>query len=127
MAEFFRRFMPRPGPMPSPNAPRGRGGGPDEVPRGVGSGFIITADGYVLTNHHVVNGADEIIVTMTDRREFKARLIGSDERTDVALLKVEASGLPRLSYGHSWYCVCERARNRRVFALYSNRRCGQPW
>lgn len=101
MAEFFRRFMPRPGPMPSPNAPRGRGGGPDEVPRGVGSGFIITADGYVLTNHHVVNGADEIIVTMTDRREFKARLIGSDERTDVALLKVEASGLPRLSFGDS--------------------------
>ena len=91
MAEFFRRFVPRPGPMPSPNGPRGRGGAsPDEVPRGVGSGFVITADGFILTNHHVVNGADEIIVTMTDRREFKAKLIGSDERTDVALLKVEA-------------------------------------
>ncbi|MEY3705622.1 MAG: Peptidase [Pseudomonadota bacterium] len=102
MAEFFRRFVPRPGPMPSPNGPRGRGGGtPDEVPRGVGSGFVITADGFILTNHHVVNGADEIIVTMTDRREFKAKLIGSDERTDVALLKVEASGLPRLSFGDS--------------------------
>ncbi|NCV25543.1 MAG: serine peptidase, partial [Betaproteobacteria bacterium] len=102
MAEFFRRFVPRPGPLPSPNGPRGRGGGgAEEVPRGVGSGFVITADGFILTNHHVVSGADEIIVTMTDRREFKAKLIGSDERTDVALLKVEASGLPRLSFGDS--------------------------
>lgn len=102
MAEFFRRFMPRPGPLPGPNGPRGRGGGgPEEVPRGVGSGFIISPDGFILTNHHVVTGADEILVTMTDRREFKAKLIGSDERTDVALLKVEASGLPRLSFGDS--------------------------
>lgn len=101
MAEFFRRFTPpRPGPAPGQPGPRGRGG-PDEIPRGVGSGFIITQDGYVLTNHHVVQGADEILVTLTDRREFKARLIGSDERTDVALLKVEGAALPRLSFGDS--------------------------
>jgi serine protease Do len=69
------------------------------VPRGVGSGFIISADGYLLTNHHVVDGADEIYVTMTDKREFRGRLIGSDRRTDVALVKVEATGLPHLKIG----------------------------
>lgn len=101
MAEFFRRFTPpRPAPGPGQPGPRGRGG-PDEIPRGVGSGFIISQDGYVLTNHHVVQGADEILVTLTDRREFKAKLIGSDERTDVALLKVEGASLPRLSFGDS--------------------------
>jgi serine protease Do len=65
----------------------------------VGSGFIISADGFVMTNHHVVEGADEIYVTLTDKREFKARLIGSDRRTDVALVKIEATGLPRLVLG----------------------------
>ena len=99
MAEFFRRFTP-PRPGPGQPGPRGRGG-PDEIPRGVGSGFIISQDGYILTNHHVVQGADEILVTLTDRREFKAKLIGSDERTDVALLKVEGAALPRLSFGDS--------------------------
>jgi serine protease Do len=95
--EFFRRFMPpRPG---SPGQVPRRGG--EEVPRGVGSGFIISADGYVLTNHHVVDGADEIYVTLTDKREFKGKLIGSDRRTDVALVKIEASGLPRLTIGDS--------------------------
>ncbi|VCU72103.1 putative periplasmic serine endoprotease DegP-like precursor [Pigmentiphaga humi] len=89
--------------------PPGRGGpprqpGPDsdggqEVPRGVGSGFFISADGYVLTNHHVVTGADDIYVTLTDRREFKAKVIGSDERTDVALIKIEAAGMTALKPG----------------------------
>jgi len=93
--EFFRRFFP-------PNQrqqPRGRGPG-DEVPRGVGSGFVISADGYLLTNHHVVEGADEIYVTFTDKREMKGRLVGSDRRTDVALVKVEATGLPHLPIGN---------------------------
>lgn len=93
--EFFKRFFP---PRPSPG-PRGRGGDGSEVPRGVGSGFIISADGFLLTNHHVVEGADEIYVTLTDRREFKGKLIGSDRRTDVALVKIEASGLPILRTG----------------------------
>ncbi len=99
--EMFRRFfepnMPRPQPQPNPRAPRG--GNQEEVPRGVGSGFFISADGFILTNHHVVNGADEIYVTLTDKRELKARIIGSDERTDVALIKVEGSGFPRLPIG----------------------------
>ena len=70
-----------------------------EAPSGSGSGFIIAADGYLLTNHHVVVGADEILVTLTDKREFKGKLIGSDERTDVALVKIEASNLPFLRAG----------------------------
>ena len=94
--EFFRRFFP---PGQGPQAPRGSPG--DEVPRGVGSGFVISADGFLLTNHHVVEGADEIYVTLTDKREFKGRLIGSDKRTDVALIKIEATGLPRLQVGDS--------------------------
>lgn len=94
--EFFRRFMPpRQGP-----APRGRGGeGGGEVQRGVGSGFLISADGFLLTNHHVVEGADEIFVTLTDKRELKGRLIGSDRRTDVALVKIEGAGFPSLKIG----------------------------
>ncbi|MEW5879843.1 MAG: DegQ family serine endoprotease [Pseudomonadota bacterium] len=95
--EFFRRFFPQPGPQQPrpPRAPRGE----REVPRGLGSGFIISADGYVMTNHHVVEGADEIIVTLPDKREFKARLIGSDRRTDVALVKIDATGLPTVPIG----------------------------
>jgi len=96
--EFFRRFFP-PGQRPPQQSPRGRGAPGDEVPRGVGSGFIISADGFLLTNHHVVDGADEIYVTMTDKREFRGRLIGSDRRTDVALVKVEATRLPHLKIG----------------------------
>ena len=102
--EFFRRFFP-PGQMPgqprgqtprnpnNPNAPR------EEMPRGVGSGFIVATDGFVMTNHHVVDGADEIYVTLTDKREFKGKLIGSDQRTDVALVKIDAAGLPALKIG----------------------------
>ncbi|MEN9314656.1 MAG: putative periplasmic serine endoprotease DegP-like precursor, partial [Pseudomonadota bacterium] len=92
--EFFRRFFP------PRQAPRGNRGG-EEVPRGVGSGFIISADGFVLTNHHVIDGADDIYVTLADKREFKAKLIGSDRRTDVALVKVEATGLPKATIGDS--------------------------
>ncbi len=98
MLEFFRRFgLPVPG-QPSPRGPRQA---PDGEPqqRGVGSGFILTADGYVLTNAHVVDGAEEVIVTLTDKREFKARPIGADRRSDVALLKIEASGLPTVRLG----------------------------
>ena len=98
--EFFRRFFP---PRQGPGNPRGGGGGGngngEPTPRGVGSGFTISPDGYVLTNHHVVDGADEIIVTLPDRRELKGRLIGSDRRTDVALVKVDATGLPNLKVG----------------------------
>ncbi len=93
--EFFRRFFPpRQGPQPQP---RGRGG--DEVPKGVGSGFIVSADGYVLTNHHVVDAADVIYVTLTDRREFRGKLVGSDRRTDIAVVKIDAANLPRLPIG----------------------------
>jgi len=73
--------------------------GADEVPRGEGSGFILSADGYVMTNAHVVEGATEVYVTLTDKREFKAKIVGADERTDVALVKIEASGLPVLRIG----------------------------
>ena len=102
MQEFFRRFfgvpmpnLPRPGPRsrPAPQTPD------EEVPRGVGSGFILSADGYVMTNAHVVDGADELIVTLTDKREFKARIIGADKRTDVALVKIDATGLPFVKVG----------------------------
>jgi serine protease Do len=107
MLEFFRRFFPpgpgqrpqpQPGPSPGPG-PRGPRGGDREVPRGLGSGFIISPEGYLLTNHHVVDGADDITVTLSDRREFKGKLIGSDRRTDVALVKIEATGLPHVRVG----------------------------
>ena len=88
MQEFFRRFFGQPVPPRQGPAPRGRRPSPQQeeqqVPRGVGSGFIISADGFVLTNAHVVEGADEVFVTLTDKREFKAKIIGSDRRTDVA-------------------------------------------
>ncbi len=108
MQEFFRRFFGQPPgqqrPQPSPRgrrAPNGSGDEQQQVPRGVGSGFIISADGYVLTNAHVVEGADEVFVTLTDKREFKAKIIGSDRRTDVALVKIDGSNLPRLTMGDS--------------------------
>ena len=68
-------------------------------PRGVGSGFILNADGYVLTNAHVVDGADEVIVTLTDKREFKAKIIGADKRSDVALVRIDATACPRVRIG----------------------------
>lgn len=103
MLEFFRRFgipVP-PGVQRSPRPDRGQPSPqPDEEqPRGVGSGFILTADGFVMTNAHVVEGADEVIVTLTDKREFKAKIIGSDKRSDVAVVKIEATGLPAVKIG----------------------------
>ena len=101
MQEFFRRFfgiplpnVPRQGPRQAPQEQPER-----EVPRGVGSGFIISPDGFLLTNHPVVEGADEIYVTLTDKRELKGRLIGSDRRTDVALVKIEGANLPAMRIG----------------------------
>src|SRR6185503_14589249 len=91
MLEFFRRFIPRQPPS-GPGSPR-----PES--RSLGSGFIISGDGYILTNAHVVDGADEITVRLTDKREFKAKAIGADKRSDLALLKLEASGLPAVRFG----------------------------
>ncbi len=85
--EYFRRFFD------GPNVPRDR--------RGAGSGFIIDSNGYVVTNHHVVDGADQIIVRMADRREFEAELVGSDEQSDIALLKIDATDLPKLEFGEA--------------------------
>jgi serine protease Do len=73
----------------------------EEIDKGIGSGFIISSDGYLLTNHHVIRGADVIYVTLLDKREFKAKLIGSDARTDVALLKIEAPNLAVLPIGNT--------------------------
>ena len=98
--EFFRRFgLPIPN-RPNPRSPQGTPT-PDAEPqtRGVGSGFILNADGYVMTNAHVVDGAEEVFVTLTDKREFKARVVGADKRSDVALVKIEASGLPTVRIG----------------------------
>jgi serine protease Do len=90
--ELFRRFG-----LPTPGMP----GGPqqDFKSQSLGSGFIISADGYVLTNAHVVSEADEVIVKLSDKREFKAKIVGFDRRTDVALLKIDANGLPRVNIG----------------------------
>ena len=98
MLEFFRRFG---FPLPNQPGPRGQRPQPDGEPqqRGVGSGFILSADGYVMTNAHVIEGADEVFVTLTDKREFKARVIGSDRRSDVALVKIDAGGLPTVRTG----------------------------
>src|SRR5712691_11379524 len=94
--EFFRRFIPRQQPgVPGP----GQGPGPRSESRSLGSGFILSADGYIMTNAHVVDSADEINVRFTDKREFKAKVIGADKRTDVALIKIEASGLPAVRFG----------------------------
>ena len=103
MQEFFRRFFGVPMPAPNaPNAPRQQRpnrGQPDEQPRGVGSGFILSADGFVMTNAHVVDGADQVMVTLPDKREFKARIVGLDKRTDVAVVKIDAVGLPAVKIG----------------------------
>lgn len=90
--ELMKRFFGNPG----------GGGVPDDFGADArGSGFVLSADGYIITNHHVVDGADEILVKLNDRREFTAKLIGSDKRSDVALLKIEAMNLPTLKIGDS--------------------------
>jgi serine protease Do len=103
MLEFFKRFG-----LPIPNMPNGPRQSPppnhgqpqdDEQPRGVGSGFILTSDGMIMTNAHVVEGADEVLVTLTDKREFKAKIIGADKRSDVAVVKIDATGLPAVKVG----------------------------
>ncbi len=83
--DFFRRFGP----------PQER----EYEARSLGSGFIVSADGYILTNAHVVNMADDVTVKLSDKREFKAKVIGADKRTDVALIKIEAAGLPAVRIG----------------------------
>ena len=83
--DFFRRFGP----------PQSR----DYETRSLGSGFIVSADGYILTNAHVVDMADDVTVKLNDKREFKAKVIGADKRTDVAVIKIEASGLPAVKIG----------------------------
>jgi len=99
MLEFFRRFgIPVP-PGAAPRGPRQGQGQPEERPRGVGSGFVLSADGLIMTNAHVVDGADELIVTLPDKREFKARVVGADKRTDVAVVKIEATGLSPVKIG----------------------------
>ena len=84
--EFFRRFIPSPGPR-------------EFQSQSLGSGFVISGDGYILTNAHVVDAAEEINVKLNDKREFKAKVIGADRRTDIALLKIEASGLQAVRFG----------------------------
>jgi serine protease Do len=90
LGEFLRRFG-----MPSPNGPRGQ----QPPQRGEGSGFVVSGDGYIITNAHVVKGATDITVKLTDRREFPAKLIGFDERSDVAVIKIEGKELPTVRIG----------------------------
>jgi serine protease Do len=93
--EFFRGFGGKN--MPNfPNMPRG-----DTPMRGLGSGFIVSPDGYILTNAHVVDGADSVTVRLTDRREFRAKVVGADKQTDIAVLKIEAKSLPTVRLGRS--------------------------
>lgn len=100
MLEFFKRFgLPIPNlpkQAPKQNRPQSQ---EEEQPRGVGSGFILTSDGVIMTNAHVVDGADEVIVTLTDKREFKAKILGADKRSDVAVVKIDANGLPAVKIG----------------------------
>jgi serine protease Do len=87
LSQFFRRFQQAPGPDKAPPS------------KGVGSGFVVSSDGYVLTNAHVVADASEVTVTLTDRREFVAKVIGIDKASDVALIKIAATGLPTVRFG----------------------------
>ncbi|MGH7510331.1 MAG: trypsin-like peptidase domain-containing protein [Gemmatimonadales bacterium] len=84
MERFFPRFRPR-----------------DEIEQGSGSGFVVSSDGYILTNNHVVEGAEQVTVRLLDRREFKAKVVGTDPNTDVAVLKIDAKGLPPVALGNS--------------------------
>lgn len=97
LQEFFKRFG-IPGMPGMPGMP-GQEGGQDYKTQSLGSGFMISSDGYILTNAHVVSEADEVLVKLQDKREFKAKIIGADKRTDVALIKIEATGLPKVTVG----------------------------
>ena len=99
MQELFRRFFGVPMPNGPRQAPRQQRPQEEAQPRGVGSGFILSSDGFIMTNAHVVEGADEVMVTLTDKREFKARIVGADKRTDVAVVKIQATGLPAVKVG----------------------------
>ena len=88
--EFFKRFGG------VPNGPGMRPQMPQQPAQGMGSGFIVSPDGFIVTNAHVVDGASEVTVKLTDRREFTAKVIGTDKRTDIALIKIEAKNLPAL-------------------------------
>ncbi|NEM19307.1 serine peptidase, partial [Escherichia coli] len=90
--EFFERNMPR-------NNPRAPRGDRQREAQSLGSGFIISPDGYVMTNNHVIADADEIVVRLSDRSELKAKLVGTDTRTDVALLKIDGKNLPTVKLG----------------------------
>ncbi len=92
LQEFFKRFG-------IPNIPGQPDQGGEYKSQSLGSGFIISSDGYILTNAHVVNEADEVLVKLSDKREFKAKIIGLDKRTDVALIKIDATGLPKVTIG----------------------------
>ena len=105
MQQLIEEYIRRHGGRGGRNAPQVPGGNDtpddDQPEQGyIGSGFLLSADGYVMTNAHVVEGSDEVTVTLTDKREFKAKIIGSDARTDVALLKIEAAGLPFVKIGN---------------------------
>jgi len=92
MQEFFRRFFP--------GGPGGPGGPAQEIPaRGAGSGFIVSSDGYILTNAHVVKGADEVEVKLIDKRKFSAKVVGADSRTDIAVIRITATNLPTVKLG----------------------------
>ncbi|TWG81464.1 serine protease Do [Cupriavidus gilardii J11] len=90
MFEFFKRFGPQ-FQLPQPDRP--------QLLRGLGSGFIVSPDGLILTNAHVVDGAQEVVVKLTDRREFKAKVLGTDKQTDVAVIKIDAKDLPTVQLG----------------------------
>jgi serine protease Do len=102
MQELLRKFFGMPIPNQrqpqQPNRPS-RPSQPEEQQRGIGSGFILTVDGYIMTNAHVVEGADQVVVTLADKREFKAKIVGADKRTDVAVVKIDANGLPAVRIG----------------------------
>jgi serine protease Do len=89
--DFFRRFG-----IPAPGGDQQRH---EEPVRGAGSGFIVSSDGYILTNEHVVEGASQVTVRLVDQREFPAKVVGSDQRTDIAVLKIMATGLPTVRFG----------------------------
>ena len=98
--DLLKRYFGEGGPG-MPGIPGGPGGGEPSEAKSLGSGFIISADGYVITNHHVIKDADEVVVRLQDRRELVAKIVGSDKRSDIALLKLEAKELPVVKLGSS--------------------------